>query len=319
MGSPRFPFPMPLGWYHVADAAQLADGLVARADALGRDLVAWRDGDGVARVHDAVCPHLGAHLGVGGRVEQGCIRCPFHGWRFASDGTCTEIPYSDRVNRKARLQSYPTVERHGLVFAWYHPAGAPPQWELPEVPELDREGWTDATRSEFVIASIPQEMGENSVDPAHFRYVHGTSMVAVIDDYVTDGPRANMCSTQGMVTRTANVMGRIDVETHGPGFSITRFAGIVDAVLLATTTPIDTERTRLRFHFTFPEAAGALGALFVAEVNKQVGQDIPIWEHKRYLAVPALADTDGPIMRFRSWYRQFYVNPDGSPFVESDA
>lgn len=315
----RFPFPVPLGWFHVVDAVEVADGAVARADVLGRELVAWRDGSGTVRVQDAVCPHLGAHLGVGGTVQDGCIRCPFHGWRFDGEGTCVEIPYSDKLNRKARLRTYSTVERHGLVFAWYHPAGAPPSWEPPDVPEIGRDGWTDLIRTEYAIASIPQEMAENSVDPAHFRYVHGTAIVAIIDEYTTDGPLALMRSTQGMVTKETSVMGRIDVETHGPGFSITRFSGIVDAVLLATTTPIDDETSRLRFHFTFPAEAGRLGDLFVEEVHRQVQQDIPIWEHKRYLPVPALADTDGPVGRFRRWYQQFYVHDDGSPFTVADA
>ena len=45
---------------------------------------------------DAYCAHLGAHLGVGGKVEGECIRCPFHGWRYDGEsGKCTEIPYGD--------------------------------------------------------------------------------------------------------------------------------------------------------------------------------------------------------------------------------
>ena len=46
---------------------------------------------------------------------------------------------------------------------------------------------------------------------------------------------------------------------------------------------------------------------FVKEINKQVIEDKPIWEHKTFLPVPALADTDGPILKFRKWYSQFYA------------
>lgn len=46
-------------------------------------------------IFDAYCPHLGANLGVGGIVKGDCIECPFHQWSFrASDGECTNIPYS---------------------------------------------------------------------------------------------------------------------------------------------------------------------------------------------------------------------------------
>jgi nitrite reductase/ring-hydroxylating ferredoxin subunit len=312
----RFPFPIPLGWFHVVDSDEVTVGDVVTVSLLGRELVVWRGHDGAVHVHDAFCPHLGAHLGVGGTVVDGGIRCPFHGWRFDGDGGCVEIPYSERLNRKARLRSFPTVERHGFVFAWYHPAGTAPTWELPTLAEMDHPDWVEHPRTEYVVRSIPQEMAENSVDPAHFRYVHGTSMVAIIDEYATDGPLALMRSTQGLVTKEASILGRIDVETHGPGFAVTRFAGIVDAVMLATTTPVDDETSRLRFHFRLPHDAGALGEMFAAEVDRQVRQDIPIWEHKRYVANPALADTDGPIARFRRWYRQFYVDDDGRPFAD---
>ena len=53
---------------------------------------------------------------------------------------------------------------------------------------------------------------------------------------------------------------------------------------------------------------------FVSEINKQIVEDTPIWEHKAFLPVPALADTDGPILKFRKWYSQFYAEP-----MKSDA
>lgn len=63
----------------------------------GLDLVAVRTQDGVAHVIDAHCPHLGAHLGVMGRMVGNCIECPFHGWRFnVDDGVCTHVPYASK-------------------------------------------------------------------------------------------------------------------------------------------------------------------------------------------------------------------------------
>ena len=63
---------------------------------LGQDLVLFRGEDGTARVFDAHCPHLGAHLGVGGRVCGDGIICPFHGWRFDGRGRLAEVPGVDR-------------------------------------------------------------------------------------------------------------------------------------------------------------------------------------------------------------------------------
>src|SRR5512145_2144386 len=85
----RFPFPAyPNGWFRVAYSHELARAEVRPLFLLGRDLVLFRDEEGVARVLDAHCRHLGAHLGHGGKVEGGGIRCPFHAWRWNGEGVC---------------------------------------------------------------------------------------------------------------------------------------------------------------------------------------------------------------------------------------
>jgi hypothetical protein len=57
----------------------------------------------------------------------------------------------------------------------------------------------------------------------------------------------------------------------------------------------------------------SVGRAFVAEVDKQVREDMPIWEHKAHLVRPALADTDGPFMKFRRWASQFYAESPAEP------
>jgi len=310
----RFPFPHPFGWFQVAYPQDLAPGEVTALRFWGTDLVLWRDEDGEFHLQDAYCPHLGAHLGVGGTVHGAELECPFHGWTFAADGRCTDIPYSERVNRKAQLHTYPVVVRNGFVMAWRHPDRVEPQWEIPEIPEIGDAGWSDLYTSSYTIGTCPQEMAENGVDPAHFRYVHGTDDVAEMESYDTDGPTSVMLSKQSYVTPRGVTEGRIDVYNYGPGFSKVWFSGIVDAINIATTVPIDHERTLVRFNFTVRKLADAqltstVADAFVAEINKQIVEDTPIWEHKRFLPVPALADTDGPILKFRKWYSQFYAEP----------
>jgi len=311
---PRFPFPIPYSWYQVAAPEDLEPGGVAALRYFGRDLVLWRDEAGEFHLQDAFCPHLGAHLGVGGAVEDGCIRCPFHGWTFDGTGACTNIPYSDRTNKKARLRTYPTVVRNGFVLAWYHPHDEPPGWEIPVIPEIGDDAWSDFYTSSYIIHTVPQEMSENGVDPAHFRYVHGTETVAEMESYDTDGPCSVMLSKQSYVTPRGTTWGRIDVYNHGPGFAKVWFSGIVDAINIATTTPIDRDKTQVRFNFIvrkFDDAklTSTVADAFVKEINKQVNEDRPIWEHKTFVPTPALADTDGPIMQFRKWYSQFYAEP----------
>ncbi len=316
----RFPFPHPFGWFQVASPSDLSPGESTALRYWSTDLVLWRDEDGEFHLADAYCPHLGAHLGVGSKVCGSTLECPFHGWTFDGAGECVSIPYSERVNRKARLRTYPVVVRNGFVLTWRHPdPTVAPQWEVPEIPEVADLGWSDYYESSYVIRTIPQEMSENGADPAHFRYVHGTETVAEVEKYETDGPCSVMLSRQSYVTPRGTTWGRIDVYNYGPGFSKVWFSGIVDAINIATTTPIDEDCTQVRFNFTVrkfddEKTTSTVADAFVKEINKQIVEDRPIWENKIFLPVPALADTDGPILKFRKWYSQFYAEP-----VESDA
>lgn len=313
----RYPFPIPFGWFCVGYPEDFPAGEPKALYYFGQHLVGWRDHEQQVHVHDAFCPHLGAHLGHGGTVE-GCeLVCPFHGWRYGVDGANTDIPYSDRVNRKARLRPYPTVERNGLVMAWYHPEEAAPQWEVPEIPECnDHPDWSTTIRTEHVIDAGLQEMAENTVDSAHFRYVHNTATVPEIIEYTTNFPEAVMRSSQKFPTPRGVMEGQINTHAWGPGFSLVNFLGIIDTVNLATSTPIEADRCVVRFNFRFKtlgdeKTTRNVGRAFVAEVDKQVREDKPIWEHKAHLVRPALADNDGPFMKFRRWYAGFYAEPVG--------
>ena len=86
---------------------------------------------------------------------------------------------------------------------------------------------------------------------------------------------------------------------------------------LAVTTPIERDKCIVRFNFRFKtmgdeQTTQGVGKAFVNEVHKQVLEDKPIWEHKAHLVRPALADTDGPFMKFRKWCAQFYAEPVGA-------
>jgi phenylpropionate dioxygenase-like ring-hydroxylating dioxygenase large terminal subunit len=308
----RWPWPVPFGWFAVCWTGELAAGEVRPRRLFGLDTVLWRDHDGVAHLHDAYCPHLGAHLGHGGTVEGCALVCPFHAWHFGADGRNSSIPYSERINAKARLRTFPTIERNGLVLAWFHPDQEKPRWEIPEVAEFGSvdAGFSEPFQRWFEIAAPWQELAENGVDTAHFRYVHGTAQVPRLDSYETDGPRSRMRSTQFFVTPRGTTEGRIDSDAYGPGFSVVRFSGIVDTVLLGCATPIERDRCEMRFTFAVrrfddDRVTSSVGAAFVDEVSRQLLEDRPIWEHKRFVERPALADTDGPFVRFRQWASQF--------------
>jgi 3-ketosteroid 9alpha-monooxygenase subunit A len=307
----RFPFPIPDGWFAMCFSDELAAGAVKPLHYFGRELVATRGEDGVARVFDAHCPHLGAHLGWGGKVEGDGIRCPFHGWRYDGTGRCVEIPYAKRIPPKAQLRRWDVAERNGLVFAWRHATGAPPAWEIPDVAELRSGEWTAPERREWIVRSTSQEMAENTVDPAHFRFVHNTNTVPETETAEIRGHVLHVVSNNRVATPRGEQRGRIEIAAHGFGMGVTRFSGIADLLVLTSGSPIDEERTHTRLQFSVRKLANSdatrgVGKAFIAEIERQFAQDIPIWENKIHLEHPLLVEGEAEIALLRRWAAQFY-------------
>src|SRR5437016_4734164 len=90
-----------------------------RVRVLGEDLVAFRDVEGRVGVLDEFCCHRTASLTLG-RVEGCGIRCIYHGWKFAVDGTILETPNveDDRIKTRMKQPAYPTREAGGIVWCY---------------------------------------------------------------------------------------------------------------------------------------------------------------------------------------------------------
>src|SRR5690242_3336143 len=125
--------PYPEGWFRVADARDLPPGAVRTVRAFGRELVLFRTSLGRAAAVDAYCPHAGAHLGHGGRVEGEALRCPFHGLRYDAGGRCVED-----ARERAALGAWPVDIWQGQVMVFFSADRRAPDWPLPPLP---RDGW----------------------------------------------------------------------------------------------------------------------------------------------------------------------------------
>ena len=194
MRKTSFPPPYPNGWFRVCHLTDLDDGNIVSFTGLGHDLVIFKaqldetDLDDIETSNSvfydasfkvgalhAFCPHIGAHLGQGGKVVGDRISCPFHGWQFNTEGKVVHIPYlpaqnsdmpdlrtvlkKDQFLKKMRdegkevnqhkelipgkipdvckTKSYETCIWNGIVFVWFDAEGCPPQYSLYETPHLE--------------------------------------------------------------------------------------------------------------------------------------------------------------------------------------
>jgi phthalate 4,5-dioxygenase oxygenase subunit len=107
---------------------RMAQRAVKAVRALCQDLVLFKDAQGRWGLLDRDCAHRGADLAFG-RNEGDGLRCPFHGWKFAVDGTCLQTPAEPAGSKlcdRVKQRSYPVVEKSGVVFAWLGDAAPPP-------------------------------------------------------------------------------------------------------------------------------------------------------------------------------------------------
>lgn len=324
-----FPFvSYPSGWFQVGWTDELAPGDVRPLRYIGRDLVMYRGEGGAAQIFDAYCPHLGAHMGYGGKVCGDDLVCPFHGWRWSPEGRNVDIPYSNRPNKSQRLTVWPVHEANGLIMVWYDADGEAPTWNVPSVPELlvgDRyDPFPQCTKLWEGRRLKPQFIAENGVDPAHQKYIHGAAEVSVIEAFSSEGPRfhARHQVTYGKgkkstwLTPEGQIVAYLDAELWGMGMALARFEGTDDSVHLQCQTPVDEETTDLRVTVLVrkdPDHPDELSGPALKRLHHQwreVENDLVIWEHMKYVTHPPLPPEEfKPYMAFRHWAKQFY--PEG--------
>jgi phenylpropionate dioxygenase-like ring-hydroxylating dioxygenase large terminal subunit len=315
----RAPFPVPVGWYHVDFSENLKPGELRNINLFDQEWVLFRTEGGKVGVSDPYCPHLGAHMGHGGKVCGEHLRCPFHHWEYDTEGWCKNIPYAKLtppiVKKQAILRTLPTVEKYGMIWSWYHPACEPPSWQLPYIPEMeDASGYTGSRRGSWHANTCIQEIAENGVDFAHLKFLHGAPGI----------PPAEV-GFEGPVFSVNMANGYIVGKGYGPGLNVFHFTqeGIT-STMISYTVPITHDQSQMNMsfrHVDYPEGSKEL-AISKKLIDHMIGSaegeesagfesvDFIVWNNKRYRPNPLLCDGDGPILQFRKWFKQFYAEVD---------
>ncbi|MCA9743779.1 Rieske 2Fe-2S domain-containing protein [candidate division KSB1 bacterium] len=311
--------PFPNGWYVFALSSELPKGKVLARAFMGQDVTVFRTQSGQAHAVESYCPHLGAHFGHGGTVVGETLQCPFHGFRFNGKGACVRTGYDTPAPPKAKLRTWHLREQNGFLLIYHHVNGEAPDWQVPSVDEQD---WTPLIYKSFVLNDHPQETTENSVDVGHFSYVHNYQRPRETRAFEAKG---HALSTGYAVLRSLNFLGFslrrydlfFDIQIFGLGYSIVNIRlplFKVVARLWVLPTSIDENRIILRLALRMKKwptvlgdlASRLMGRYIFYNFVKDASQDFPIWENKRFLRRPALAQGDGPIGKYRHWAKQFY-------------
>jgi 5,5'-dehydrodivanillate O-demethylase oxygenase subunit len=166
-------------WQPIGFDAELQDK-PKRRRILGEDVVMFRDDQGRVGVLALRCMHRGTSLEFG-HIEDGGLRCCYHGWLYDVDGKVLETPGeppTSTFKERVRQPAYKAEELGGVIFVYMGPSPAP---LLPRYDVLVREDGVRARRARTVNCNFFQ-MIENSVDQNHLKWLHRTAKTPDWDD-----------------------------------------------------------------------------------------------------------------------------------------
>lgn len=216
-------------WIPALKSTELeAGGSPVRLLLLGEKLVAFREPSGAVGVMDSRCPHRGVSLFMG-RVEEGGLRCVYHGWKFSAEGKCVDMPNvrpEDEFKNSVRVARYPVKEMAGVVWVYMGTRKV-----LPELPRLEV---LNLPENEVDVICLQRKSNwlqnlEGEIDTSHFNFLHVGGLHA--DEVPDDHP----------LKYTAQVAPQYLVKETALG------------TCYAAQVPAEEDHTYTRFaHFLFP-------------------------------------------------------------------
>ncbi len=155
-------------WHPVALSSDVQQGPVG-VRLLDEDLVLWRDAAGVANAFVDRCPHRGARLSLG-RINEGNLECPYHGWQFADSGQCVKVPAVPSFTPPPQhcVKSFGVQEACGLIWVQLQAADVP----LPVFEAEDDARLRKVSCGPYDVAASAPRIIENFLDMSHFGFVH---------------------------------------------------------------------------------------------------------------------------------------------------
>jgi phenylpropionate dioxygenase-like ring-hydroxylating dioxygenase large terminal subunit len=190
-------------WVHVADTTELPEPGSYVPGNIGRTpVLIVRGHDNQIRAFLNACPHRGATLAESAGHCDKNLRCPYHGWSFATDGSLQGVPFKEEFDcdlSGRNLHALRTAVVGPLVFACLD-AQAPPfeTWagDLPAAfARFGVERWQLAFQFDYQVRTNWKTYVENGLDGYHIPFVHD-----FLADAIDVGTGANHFEAHGSYT-----------------------------------------------------------------------------------------------------------------------
>jgi len=312
VGETRRPLPYAEGWFLGCFSSELARGQVLTVPFMGQELVLYRTHAGLARVVEPYCPHLGAHLGHGGKVDGENLVCPLHGLAYGPDGGCVRTGHGERPPRAA-LTARHAREIDGAVLVWVDHAGRPPQWD---VSHHDLGDFSSACYIRKTLDGYAHDAVENGADMVHFGWLHGLSDM-------TMSHRADDCRFEiSLSARWKGLHIRGEFMNYGVGYVMGSFE-MPDLGVRLQTQVFFTQIAPLKWKLAIADRLrivrlgraprmlrSAIYAVLTPIASRWmrwfIEPDFPIWNAKSFIKHPRLTAGDKTLIVHRRWASQFY-------------
>jgi phenylpropionate dioxygenase-like ring-hydroxylating dioxygenase large terminal subunit len=304
-------------WHVMARSVDIKPGTAHPVRLLGRDLVVWRNADGIHAWFD-LCIHRGAKLSPGAVVNE-CLVCPYHGWQYNSRGECVKIPAHPTLKppTRARTEVFHAQEKNGFIWVCL----GTPSNDIPTFAPCADPGYRWALAGPYDLNAEAPRVLENFLDVGHFAFVHcgflGDPDRPQIDDYETE------LTADGVISRDIPVWQPDPDGTGNP--AVVRYTYQVHRPLTASffkdnhgdrftmmysVTPIDRGRSR---------SWAILGMNYAPEMSLEemtefqdtiTRQDIPVVESQRPELLPLDLQaelhlrSDRTAIAYRQWLRK---------------
>jgi len=265
-------------WYFALPAESLRPGAMTHKVLLEEPIVIGREHNGTPFALRDVCPHRGVPLSAGklfSPKSSGCdasaVECPYHGWKFRTDGRCAEIPSlvsgQEMDIERIRVRAYPVREVQGNIWIYMasdaHP-DAVPTIDPPQVPHFEngrpgiRETMTFSCHIDHAVVGL--------MDPAHGPFVHQSwwwrsskSIHEKAKDFVPSERGFTMVAhTPSKNSKAYKILGgapTTEISFQLPGIRIeTIRAGKHTICGLTAVTPVSENETEITqtFYWTLP-------------------------------------------------------------------